>query len=440
MKKLLKYLKRHTPKSLLGRVLMILVLPTILAQATSIYMFYQRHMDHVSRQLTLSLAAEVATVVNYVTSPEPEQDKERYLNHAVALFAFSPKLMSPEQTEAHINSLKKIRIKPYEIQLRSRIQEPFALYTDGEKVITTVVYLKDRTLVIDAQYKRLVNSTSYIFILWMTGTTTLLLIISILFLRNQIRPVVRLARLADNFGRGNDISHAYKPEGAKEIRQAFTAFVNMHQRLTRFIKQRTEMLAGISHDLRTPVTRMKLELALHKTKDNSGFTAEMEKDLGELEYMINSYIEFSRGDEGEEPQRKDYTLLLEEAISRYKNKDIELQAEKIEAYSRPNALGRVFRNIIDNALKYSTKLKVKSYKSSEYAIIEFEDNGPGIEPAQYEEVFKPFYRLETSRNTETGGIGLGLSIVRDIVHSHGGTVHLEASSMGGLKVVIKLPV
>ncbi len=434
----LRYFKKCAPKSLLWRILLILILPTILAQAVSIYMFYERHMDHVSRQLTLSLAAEVATVTDYVKSAETPEDQQKYLNRAVTLFAFSPKLMSLRQTEDHIRSLKKINIKPYDIQLRSRLKDPFAVYSDGEKVITTIVYIGSDALVIDTQYKRLVNSTSYIFILWMTGTTALLLIISILFLKNQIRPIVRLARLADNFGRGNDISHAYKPEGAYEVRQAFKAFVNMHQRLTRFIKQRTEMLAGISHDLRTPVTRMKLELALHK--DKSEFAHEMEKDLGELEHMINSYIEFARGDEGEAPAQKDYALVLEEIISRYKGKDIELNAERIIAYMRPNAITRVFKNILENALKFSSKVRVKAYKSSEYAIIEFEDNGIGIAPSKREEVFKPFYRIEDSRNTETGGIGLGLSVVRDIVNSHGGTVHLEDSSLGGLKVVIKLPV
>ena len=271
----------------------------------------------------------------------------------------------------------------------------------------------------------------------MTGTTLLLLGISIMFLKNQIRPVVRLARLADNLGRGHEIT-INKPEGAAEVRLAFKAFANMQQNLSRFVRQRTEMLAGISHDLRTPLTRMKLELALQK--DKTEFVQNMEKDIKELEHMVNSYIEFARGDEGEEASLADLAVIIEEVAERYKPADIKITAEKINMYMRPNSIKRVVTNIIENALKYAKKLEIKAYKQAEFAVVEFDDNGIGIAPEKREDVFKPFYRIEESRNSETGGIGLGLSVVRDIVNSHGGTVHLEDSALGGLKVVIRLPV
>lgn len=421
---------------------MILILPTVMAQAISVYIFYERHLDHVSRQLSLSLSAEIATVADYVENAKTEEDKQKYMERAVVLFGFSPKIMTVWQAKNHTAGLSKINHKEYESRLRARIKHPVDIYSDQEKVITTIVYFGDKALVIDTPYKRLINSTSQIFIWWMTGITTILLVVSILFLKNQIRPIARLARLADNFGRGHDVTYAYKPEGAHEVRQAFKAFINMQQRISRFVKQRTEMLAGISHDLRTPLTRIKLELALQKDKPE--FVNELEKDILELETMITSYIEFVRGDEGEEATQQDIAAVLEDVVKRYKSKKIKLNAAPVTAYIRPNSMKRVFKNVIDNALKYGKNLRITAAKDGEFAVIEFEDDGTGIPADKREDVFKPFYRMEKSRNLETGGIGLGLSIVRDIVNSHGGTVSLEDSEkpdgLGGLKLIIKLSV
>lgn len=434
-----RYIKKFLPKSLYGRVFLILVIPTFLAQGLSIYIFYERHQDNIRRQLASSLAGEVVTIAEYIESADDKNAEEKYLSRSKNLFHFNAKFLSKDELENHLTGLKKTTLPYYNKSLEAKLGKNYAVYSDDNKVVSTVVEFSNSALVVDVPYKRLVNSTSYIFLLWMVGITLVLLMISLVFLKNQIRPIIRLARMADNLGRGADLSLRYKPEGANEVRQAYKAFFNMHARISRFIKQRTEMLAGISHDLRTPLTRMKLELALQNEKTE--FVTELEQDIAELERMINSYIEFVRGDEGEETTKQDIAELLKEIVERYKTDKIELlTADKTLLFMRVNSMKRALKNIIDNALKYAKTLKITLVKESGFVNIYFEDDGKGIAPEKREEVFKPFFRLDESRNTQTGGVGLGLSIVRDIVNSHGGMVYLEDSSLGGLKVIVKLPV
>ena len=434
-----KRIKKFLPKSLYGRVFLILVIPTFLAQALSIYIFYERHQDNIARQLASSLAGEVVTIAEYIESADDQIAEEKYLSRSKNLFHFSAKLMQKKQLPKYLHGLEVTTLPYYNAYLSSKLGKKFTVYTDGDKVISTIVEFSNSVLVVDVPYKRLVNSTSYIFLLWMVGITTILLLISLVFLKNQIRPIIRLARMADNLGRGIDIPQGFKPEGAKEVRQAYKAFYNMHQRISRFIKQRTEMLAGISHDLRTPLTRMKLELALQNEK--SEFVTELEQDIAELERMINSYIEFVRGDDGEETTNQDIAELLKEITERYKTDKIELlTADKPLLFMRVNSMKRALKNIIDNALKYAKNLRITMVIEAGFVNICFDDDGKGIPPEKREDVFKPFFRLDQSRNTQTGGVGLGLSIVRDIINSHGGMVLLEDSALGGLRVTVKLPV
>jgi two-component system osmolarity sensor histidine kinase EnvZ len=427
-----KLIKKHAPKTLLGRLMLILILPTVLAQALSLYIFYERHLDNVSRHLAQSLAGEVATLTEYIESANNAADERKYLSRAYKLFAFSPQIMVEGEARQHVSGLKPAKLKQYSRALRSIVPRKFEIYTDNDRVVTTLVYLKNNVLVVDVPYKRVVNSTSYIFVLWMTGVSTLLLLFSLLFLKNQIRPVVRLARLADNFGRGIDTPLNIKPEGANEVRLAYKAFANMQQRISRFIKQRTDMLAGISHDLRTPLTRMKLALEL-------GQTSEIKQDIEDLERMINSYIEFIKSDEGEEKTSFDMTQLVLDEAAKYKNTHIVVQTVgKVMLTAKNNAVRRVIKNLLDNSVKYATRTEVKVAKQAGYALVEVEDNGLGIPPEKYEEVFKPFYRIDESRSGASGS-GLGLSIVKDIITNHGGYISLTSSNLGGLKVQVYLP-
>ena len=272
----------------------------------------------------------------------------------------------------------------------------------------------------------------------MTGTSILFLFFSIIFTRNQIRPIIKLARAADRFGKGQH-SLYFKPEGAKEIRKASIAFLKMKERIERQISYRTEMLAGVSHDLRTPLTRMKLQLAL--CKDNE--VAQMLDDVKDMEYMINSYLDFARGDMKENLKMVSLNKFLIQVITPYLKQNLACSINnipKIKIALKANALKRCFQNLFDNAFKYGDTVVLNSYVTQEELYIEIHDNGPGIPMDQREEVFKPFFRLDESRNKDSGGVGLGLAITRDIISNHGGQVYIESSELlAGIKLVIILP-
>jgi two-component system osmolarity sensor histidine kinase EnvZ len=269
------------------------------------------------------------------------------------------------------------------------------------------------------------------------GASLILTGIAVIFMRNQVRPIRRLALAAENFGKGRDTTRL-KPAGALEVRQAATAFLTMRDRIRRQIAQRTEMLAGVSHDLRTPLTRMKLQLALLGDGEE---TEELRADVGEMETMIDAYLAFARGEGGEMPQRTDMAQLLREAVDGQPGRDrvILEVAEPIELTIRPSAIRRCLGNLIGNALRYGKNVRVGAGWRQRTLAIVIDDDGPGIPLENREDVFRPFFRLEASRNVATGGVGLGLSIARDIARGHGGEIALEDSPMGGLRVVLILP-
>lgn len=279
------------------------------------------------------------------------------------------------------------------------------------------------------------------FLLWMILSSIILLGIAVLFMRNQIRPIRRLAIAAERIGKGRDLPASFKPEGAREVRQASKAFIDMHDRIKRQIAQRTAMLAGVSHDLRTPLTRLKLQAAM---MGNTPDTEAMRNDIGDMERMLNAYLDFVRGEGGEGSSRVDLKYMLDRIVqlTRRSGTVIEFEAEgDLSIPLRALAFERCLNNIIGNAKKYARSIWVRAERmNAETIVITVDDNGPGIPEDQMEDVFRPFVRVDKSRNAATGGIGLGLSIAQDIVHSHGGEISLAKSPHGGLRVVISLPV
>lgn len=432
--------KQFLPKSLFGRVLMILVLPTVLIQLVVAYAFFDRHWDTVTRHISSTMAGEVAFFAQrYKKAATPEEMDDVLSDFVLAtgdqVYFDDKNTFGAVQGTDDFPDLQQ--------RLQVVISEPFTVRrVQDTGTIEIRVLLPDRILRVETPVKRLESRTTYIFISWMFVTSVVFLLIAVVFLRNQIRPIRRLAEAADNFGRGLDMP-GFRPQGASEVKKAARAFMVMRERIKRQMRTRTDMLAGISHDLRTPLTRMKLELAMLPDNDDMRESIrELGDDVQQMEHMIEEYLNFARGEGREEASRVSMRGLIEDVVSDYQRLGSKVAyqgAADAVLDIRVSAFRRVLHNVVDNALRYGTHCKVLMNLRDKLCDIIIEDDGPGIPPEQYEEVFKPFSRLDPSRNIKTGGVGLGLSIARDIVLAHGGRIALEKAAMGGLRVVISLP-
>lgn len=437
----------YLPKSLFGRALLILVLPTLLIQIVTAYIFFDRHWDNVSRHMSSSLAGEVAFLINQLKDVPAKQKPS-----VVSEFEQATEIdISFDNVEA-FNPKKASKNFPYfqEI-LRKKIKEPFIVQRKktadtNSDIVDISIKLSAQTLKLRTSVKRLESPTTTIFIAWMLGATMLFLFIAIIFLRNQIRPISRLAEAADNFGRGVETPN-FRPHGAVEIRKAARAFITMRERIRRQLRTRTDMLSGISHDLRTPLTRMKLQLAMlpadvANRTDMREAIIELDDDVVQMQQMIAEYLDFAKGEGREETVRISLPEFLEDIVGDYKrmNQNVEISINATpEIDLRLSSFRRMLHNIIDNALRYGTTCQVSLQQVGSYAEIFIDDNGAGIPEEKREEVFKPFSRLEPSRNAKTGGVGLGLSIARDVALAHGGKIELSTAPSGGLRVIIRLP-
>ena len=326
--------------------------------------------------------------------------------------------------------------------LQEQVRRPFNLiYDPDDEWVLIRVQLPNGVLDVQALEKRLFSSSSYILLIWMVAASSVLLLVAVIFLRNQIRPIRKLAIAAERFGRGQDMP-TFKPEGAREVRAAATAFLDMHDRIKRQIAQRTAMLAGISHDLRTPLTRMRLGLSiLPQSPDIQG----LEEDIADMEKMVNGYLEFVRGEGDETTVAYKLPQLLGEIYQRAQRANMALTIHDpipdITLMVRPQAISRALMNLVVNGAKYAGNMDMYAYQPDDtHVALVLDDDGPGIAPELHEDVFRPFFRGEPSRNKSTGGIGLGLSITRDIIMAHGGKVTLDRNSQGGLRVIVLLPV
>src|SRR5690606_7463085 len=345
--------------------------------------------------------------------------------------------MLPAPAPPRVRTLVEARL---EEALNERLQDPFVI--DSRTVrghVEIWVQLPEgvlRALVTD---ERLFSSTTYIFILWTIGSSVLLFGIAVVFMRNQVKPIRRLAHAAESFGKGQEVRD-FKPEGATEVRQAAAAFINMRDRIKRQIQQRTEMLAGVSHDLRTPLTRMKLQLEMLPDVPEAEF---LQADVAEMEHMVEGYLAFARGEGQETPAPSDLGGLLRDVVAQMTRdgRTIDLHVEQdLTLPLRRDAMRRCFTNLLANAQRHGRHVAVTAGRRKGRIEVTIDDDGPGIPPERHEDVFKPFFRLEQSRNPATGGAGLGLTIARDVARSHGGDVTLDTAPGGGLRARVWLPV
>ena len=435
-------IKNILPQTLFGRALLIIVTPLILMQAISTFIFFDRHWDTMTRRLAHTLAGDIAFIVDSLTPLPKQLDLNQIFLKADDILHIRL-TYSPEEILVKKKAFQqwdRVR-KSLQDALKERVRRPFSIDTiKKDRRIEIKVQLPQGLLNVNVHEKRLYSSTPYIFLMWMIGSSLVLFAIAIIFMRNQIRPIRRLAIAARSFGMGRGSSEI-KPSGAKEVRQATQAFRQMRERISRQFAQRTEMLAGVSHDLRTPLTRMKLQIEmLERTPE----TRELQDDIQEMERMIDGYLTFARGEGSESLSKINLASLIDEIISterrdgsviNFVNKSKTIKSVTL----RPQAIKRAITNLIINSKKYAETVKVKFEYNSEHAIITIDDNGPGIKPEHRDDVFKAFFRLDPSRNTDTGGTGLGLTIAKDIIQSHGGDLLLSEASLGGLRATITLP-
>ena len=432
-------IKRLLPRTLYGRSLLIIVTPLIALQIVTTWIFFDRHWDTVSRRLANGVGGEIATVIDFMRQT-PEDEIPALLSNMGSLLhlrlAYQPgEVLSnepaPDVAGDFDNSL--------ETALVQQVRRPFRIESAGLDAPRYIqVQLADGVLEVVVPRKRLFTSTTYLIVLWMVGSSLVLFAVASLFMRNQIRPIRRLATAAEAFGKGRDIG-TFKIAGAREVRQAAIAFEQMRLRIRRQVAQRTEMLAGVSHDLRTPLTRMKLQLAMLPRNPE---TEELESDVAEMERMLEGYLAFVRGEGGELARPIALDELVEEVVgnARRQGGEVHLEgASQVTIPLRRDAFSRCLANVLGNALRHGSFARVSLACTATAVEVMIEDDGPGIPPERRREVFRPFVRLDRSRNPATGGIGLGLAIARDVVHAHGGEITLEDSPVGGLRVRISLP-
>ena len=436
--------RNYLPKTLFGRMLSIIMIPMILVQLLTIFIFYERHWDTVTRHMASQLAADISLLTDRLGSAPDEATVEVIQATGWQYFTF-PIQHYPDADFVGQNSAPPASFAEQMLrrELGKRVQQPWYLDIDSDpNLIYIDLQLDQGILRIFASRKRIFSSTGWTFFGWTLGSSILLFTIALIFMRGQVQPILRLANAARALGLGRQASD-YQLEGAREVRLAGRAFQAMRHRIMRQLNERTEMLAGVSHDLRTPLTRIRLQLAL--MGENEDATA-IRADLAEMEDMIDAYLSFAAG-EGEEPtEDTDVTKMLDRLTTQARNAhafDISFTPSQPALPIFPlrrKAMRRAFENLISNAVAYSTKAEITArYRNDEVTVI-FDDNGAGIPAERRDDAVRPFVRLETSRNRQTGGTGLGLSITSDIVLGHGGELSLEDSPLGGLRVVIKLPV
>lgn len=434
-------MKLITPRSLFGRFMLIIILPVLILQLLTTVIFYKNHWASVSRNMISSLSGEVSLIINGIANVKPEERKyilktaKQYM-HLKAEIAEDAEI-NPEK---NINDDYKKLIK----SLSRQVDFKLYLFQQSDDQLRLEVDIGDDVLLIIFSEKRVANPSTYIFVMWVLGSAFLLLVVSIIFMRNQVKSITSLSRAAENFGKGLEITR-FKPVGAQEIRQAGIAFIEMKERIKRLIETRTQMLAGVSHDLRTPLTRMKLITAMLENEEHK---ESLEQEVDEMKKMIEEYLNFTQLEVTQsfsEPiSRINLRQFIETIGEKYRNyNDVKLNINvlgDIDVNIRPEYFARAIQNLLDNNIRYSKYILIRAQKEEDkFTHIFIDDDGPGIPDDKLEEVFTPFYRLDESRNSETGGVGLGMTIARDIIHKTGGEIKLSRSHLGGLRITITIP-
>lgn len=424
------------PRSLFGRALIILIVPIILVQLVTNFVFLDRHLDSVTKLLAENIVSLGKVLGTLQQDPHtPLSQIEKFAQDFHASYTYHPdqrlfeKIIPPKSwAEAYLIA-----------ELDHALPFAYTLVHNDQYLIVSM-QLPEGVAVIKILRKRLMSKTTQLVFYWAIGISIIAVIVAALFMRKQVAPLLELADATEKFGMGR-LHEDVKVQGATEIRKVTKAFNGMRDRIKRQVNQRTEMLAGISHDLRTPLTRMKLELELFP-KDKG--TQELRTDVLEMENMVNEYLDFVRQDTKEKIQQVNLTEMITALTARLQSEKFSVtmttRPHPLFIMARPLAFKRCLKNLLVNASRYATKATINAWDERHDIVITIDDNGTGIPPEKRQEVFKAFYRLDASRNPQTGGLGLGLSIVQDIIHSHGGRVSLDDAPAGGLRVIIKLPI
>ena len=432
------------PKGLYARTLLIIITPIVLLESVIAFTFMERHWQSVTRRLSEATARDIAALIDVYENHSTEDDYSRLVDMARDKLGLSMQILPPaELPTAAPKPFIDLLDRTLTSEIRRHVKHPFWLDTVGQSRHVEIRVKHDYAILrFIASRGQTYASNSHIFLMWMVGTSIVLLTVAILFLRNQIRPILRLAEAADAFGKGRQVPEDFKPRGAREVRQAATAFLEMRERITQHVDQRTTMLAGVSHDLRTVLTRMRLQLAF---LDNSSEVKAMNADIRHMQHMLEDYLAFAKGDGGEVAKPTNIYELLKEvhADAEFLGTPIELKMNKrrqsLVVQVKENALKRAITNLMTNAARFGTQVTLRGSTERGWLRIDVEDDGPGIPAAERENVFKAFYRLDHARNQDEGNSGLGLAITRDIARSHGGDVMLSESPMGGLRATIRVP-
>ena len=433
-----KFIKNILPKKLFYRALLIVAVPVIFLQLIITIVFFDSLWIKTNKGMTRALVNEINTFIKVYN--DELYAKEEIKN----IFSIYQDLNINFVKDDTFNYETDERwFSPIDRTLRRELKSSFA---SSEFWFDTTNYkeLIDLRVKYESGYfkflipkDRVTSSSARIFALWITVPAIIVVLISLIFLKNQTRPITNLARVAEKFGKGEEIEE-FKPSGAAEIRQAGYEFDKMRKRIVRHLNQRSEMLSGISHDLRTPLTRMKLQIAFIKDKELAN---KLTEDINEMEKMLNEYLQFTSSSYSEKDQYFDLSQLIDQIVQKYNNKNISTNlSSKIYINGRKNLIKRCINNLIDNGIKYGDKVSIELKKNNNNLFIKIEDNGPGIPKGEYENVFKPFYKIDKGRADAKSSVGLGLSIASDIIRSHGGNINLEKSSLNGLGVKIFLPV
>ena len=430
-----KFIKKILPKRLFYRSLLIVAVPIIGLQLIISIVFFDSLWIKTNKGMTRALVGEIRTFINAYENEE--YDKEFLIlifrEHLDFNVKFEPLKILPLKD-------KERKFSPIDRTLRRELKAKFTNYwfdtTSYKNLIDLRIKYEDGYFQFYVPKERVTSSSARIFALWITMPAFLLITISIIFLKNQTRPIISLAKASEKFGRGEEVGE-FRPSGALEIRQAGYEFDKMRKRITRHLNQRSEMLSGISHDLRTPLTRIKLQLAFIKDKEISN---KLSNDVSEMEKMLNEYLQFASSSSEEKTETFDISELLKSTVIRYEKKKITTDIpERVFLDGRKSLIRRCFNNLIDNSIKYSNNILISLKKSANSIIIIIDDDGPGIPKNERENVFKPFYKIDKSRSDAKSSVGLGLSIASDIIRSHGGNISLETSPANGLRTKIFLP-
>ncbi len=433
-----KLIKNLLPKRLFYRALLIVAVPVILLQIIITVVFFDSLWIKTNKGMTRALANEIKTFIEFYNNDEYK--KSEIINY----FSIYQDLNIEYVEDESFNfSYVERWFSPIDRTLRRELKSRFGSdefwfnSTNYKELVDLRIKYKSGYFKFLVPRDRLSSSSARIFGLWITVPALIMIIISLIFLKNQTRPITALAKAAERFGRGEEIEE-FKPSGAAEIRQAGFEFDRMRKRIIRHLNQRSEMLSGISHDLRTPLTRMKLQTAFIKDNDIS---QKLTDDINEMEKMLNEYLQFTSSSFKEKDELFDLSELIEKIIDKYDNKNISKNlSTRIYFNGRKNLIKRCLNNLIDNSIKYAKKVNIELSKKNTNLFIKIEDDGPGIPKNEYDNVFKPFYKIDKSRADSKSSVGLGLSIASDIIRSHGGNIKLDKSSLNGLSVKIFLPV